>query len=774
MCEDRAKHWFSDTAFCLPDHRVPVSAPKRAADHYAEEIRVAIDRVLASGWFLGGEEVEAFENEFATYLDAEHAVAVSSGTDAIELALRASGVRPGDRVATVSLTAVATLAAIERAGARPLLVDVDPRTLTLDAEALARLCARIPVKAVVPVHIYGLPANMPRILEIAAEFGAVVVEDCAQAHGAKLEGKACGTWGDIAAFSFYPTKNLGGLGDGGAVVTSQAALADRIRLLREYGWRQRHLSEVPGFNSRLDALQAAVLRCKLRRLEAGNARRAAIARRYDEALRGSNLHAPAAAEGATPVYHQYVVRSAQRDALRSHLASWGVETALHYEHPAHLQPAYSKQNLTAGERLPHTEAACREVVSVPVFPELTDSEVDRVAQALATFHQPEAAGDAPTVVDTRQTRRRLPVSRPAVGDEELRGVAEVFESAWLGQGSKVLEFEEALRELLGNRHVVAVSSGTAALHLALDAIGVKAGDEVIVPSLTFCATVQAITAVGAIPVFCEIELDTLNIDVTDAASRITPRTRAIMPVHSCGIPCDMDELLPIAMRHGIAVVEDAAHAFGSSYRGRPIGSFGDIACFSFDPIKNITCGEGGAIVLAGDALADLLRRKRLLGINRDRWQRSGDDRPWSYRVEVQGFRYHMSNINAAIGLAQLRRLPWFRRRKQELVRRYNERFAVVEGVQLLRWQLDDCFPFSYVLRVANGRRDDLHSFLDKSGIGTSVNYVPNHMQPFFAAFSGRLPKTQRAFGEIINLPLFTDMTDAEFERVATAVTSYFQ
>lgn len=375
------------------DHaRIPVSAPKRAVDCHADEIRAAIDRVLAGGWFHGGEEVEGFEGEFAAFLRAEHAVAVGSGTDALELALRACGIRPGDRVATVSLTAVATVAAIERAGARPLLVDVDPRTLTLDPEALACVCQRIPVKAIIAVHLYGRPADMPRILEVAREHGAIVIEDCAQAHGATLDGRICGTWGEIAAFSFYPTKNLGALGDGGAVVTNQAALADRVRLLREYGWRQRHLSEVAGMNSRLDALQAAVLRCKLPHLDAGNSRRAAIACRYDEALKHTGLRVPVAAACATPVYHQYVVRTTHRKALRHHLASCGVDTAIHYENPVHLQPAYSSRNLVAGEGLPHTEEACREVVSIPVFAELTDGEVDRVAHALTTFRDPQGKG----------------------------------------------------------------------------------------------------------------------------------------------------------------------------------------------------------------------------------------------------------------------------------------------------------------------------------------------------------------------------------------------
>ncbi|HEY2362560.1 MAG TPA: DegT/DnrJ/EryC1/StrS family aminotransferase [Candidatus Angelobacter sp.] len=747
--------------------RVPVDAPQRAFDSLSNEIRATIDRVLFEGRFYSGEEAEAFENAFASYLGAEHAVAVSSGTEALELALRVCGIGPGDRVATVSLTSIATVAAIQRTGARPILVDVDPQTLTLDPEALACLCDRIPIKAVIPVHLWGRPADMVRILEIAQRYGVIVIEDCAQAHGAKLNGRTCGTWGEAAAFSFSPTKNLCALGHGGAVVTNHAGMAEQVRSLCE---RSPH--SAAGGN-RLDALQAAVLRCKLPYLDANNARRNEIACRYNETLKDTGLNIPAVVSAAAPAYYQYVVRTRDRDAFCRHLASAGVDTAIPYESPLFLQPAFHSRNLTLGEPMPHTEAACREIVRLPLFAELTNDEVERIAHAIASFHSSPAPKEPGAAVAIAPPRR-LPVSRPSIGEEELRGVAEVFESAWLGQGSKVQELEKELREMFGGRDVVAVGSGTAALHLALDALALQPGDEVIVPSLTFCATIQAITAAGATPIFCEIEPDTLNIDISDAASRITQRTKVIMPVHFCGNACNMDALGELAAHHKLLIVEDAAHAFGSSYQGRPIGSFGDITCFSFDPIKNITCGEGGAIVLSDDDRTEMLRRTRSLGMHRDRWQRSADERPWWYQVSMQGYRYHMSNISAVIGLAQLRRLPWFRRRKLELVRRYNEHFASLSGVRLLRWQLDDCAPFSYILRVTGGRRDSLHKFLAARNIDTGVNYVPNHLQPYFAKPGVALPITEQIYDEILNLPLYTDMTNSDLERVAMAVSEYFE
>lgn len=753
--------------------RIPISSPKRSLDRHADEIRAAIDRVLSSGWFVGGSEIKAFESEFADYLGANYTIGVASGTDALELALRACGIVSGDYVATVSFGAGATVAAIERCGAMPLLIDIDPCTLTISPSALATLCKRLPIKAVIPVHLYGSPADMWGILEVAAKYQVVVIEDCAQAHGAHLEGKACGTFGDIAAFSFYPTKNLGALGDAGAVVTNNSDLADRIRLLREYGWRKKHFSEISGVNSRIDTVQAAVLRVKLRYLDTDNHRRSEIARQYLDALTGTGLRVPMPIAGGKSVYHQFVVRAHDRKELKQHLALKGVDTAIHYEHPIHLQPAYSKRKLSAGERLNETELACQEVLSLPVFPELTKHEIDHIVLSLSSFHDIQQI-DASSTVSMTLPSHKLSVSRPVVGGDELRAVAQVFESAWLGQGSKVLEFEKALSEMFAHRNVIAVSSGTAALHLVLNALGLKDGDEVIVPSLTFCATIQAITAVGATPIFCEIDPYTLNIDISDAASRITSRTQVILPVHYCGNACDMEALLQLATDKRLRVVEDAAHAFGSSFHGQLIGSFGYITCFSFDPIKNITCGEGGAIVLSDDDLADLIRRKRTVGISQDRWQRSNVDRPWWYQVDVQGYRYHMNNISASIGLVQLGQLPKFCSRKRELVHRYNERFSNLTDVQVLRWQLEDCCPFYYILRIKNGQRNQLISLLAAHGIDTGVHYIPNHLQPYFRKSSVVLPVTEQIFDEIITLPLHLAMTDMDVDRVADAVVQFFQ
>ncbi len=362
----------------------------------------------------------------------------------------------------------------------------------------------------------------------------------------------------------------------------------------------------------------------------------------------------------------------------------------------------------------------------------------------------------------------LPVSRPSIGQEELREVEKVFATGWLGLGSTVFEFENILKDYLGAKHVLAVNTGTTALHIALDAFGIKEGDEVLVPSLTFCASIQVITALGAIPVFCEISPDNLNMDVSDVRKRITKKTKAIMPVHYCGQACDMDELMEIGETHSIAIIEDAAHAFGSTYKGKKIGSFGDATCFSFDPIKNLTCGEGGAVVLSDDTIAELIRTKRILGIDKDTWHRYRDERAWFYEVTMQGYRYHMSNINAAIGIAQFNKVASFIQKKKEIVQKYNDVFRNIAALKILDWNLEEAAPFTYIVRILNGVREGLIEFLKGKGIGTGIHYIPNHLQPYFKHFSTSLPVTEQIGEEILTLPLFYDMTD---EQVATVIGS---
>ncbi len=368
---------------------IPFVDLKAAYRRLQPEIDAAVTRVLAGGWYILGQEVRAFEEEFAAYLghgDAVgvgQAVGVASGTDAVMLALRACGVGPGDEVITVSHTAVATVAAIELCGAVPRFVDIDPVTFTLDPTLLeAAITPR--TKAVVPVHLYGGPADMDAILSIARQHGLLVIEDCAQAHGARYRGRMVGTMGDAAAFSFYPTKNLGAIGDGGAVATDRPDVAERLRLLRQYGWRERYISDIPGHNSRLDELQAAILRVRLGHLDEENDTRRRLAAIYDEALRDLPLERPRPRPDDHHVYHLYAVRAGQRDALQAHLTERGIGTAVHYPAPVHLQPAYHRLGYGPGS-LPVTESAARSVLSLPMFPNLSPESAVAVAAAIDGF-----------------------------------------------------------------------------------------------------------------------------------------------------------------------------------------------------------------------------------------------------------------------------------------------------------------------------------------------------------------------------------------------------
>ena len=364
---------------------IPQADPKAAYIAHQVEIDAAIRRVLQSGRYILGPEVEALEGEFARYCGVEHAVGVGSGTEALHLALKALGVGPGDEVITASHTAVATVSAVELAGAAPVLVDVHPESYTVDPQAVA--AAMTPrTRAIIPVHLYGQPADLDPLLRVARARGVALVEDCAQAHGALYRGRPVGAWGDVGCFSFYPTKNLGAIGDGGMVITRDRAIAGRVRLLREYGWRERYTSSIPGWNSRLDELQAAILRVKLGHLDADNGKRRELANLYHRRLPASIAAPPREMCYARHVYHLYVVRCPRRDDLRRYLARRGIGTAIHYAVPVHLQPAYRRLGRGEGS-LPVTERLAGEILSLPMYPELAPDQVESVARCIREFSQ---------------------------------------------------------------------------------------------------------------------------------------------------------------------------------------------------------------------------------------------------------------------------------------------------------------------------------------------------------------------------------------------------
>ncbi len=364
---------------------IPFGELKSQFKDIEAEVRAAIDDVLESAWYVFGKHCAAFEEEFAAYVGTRYAVGVGSGTEAIHLALTAVGVVPGDEVITVANTCVPTVAGIAASGARPVLVDCDEQTLTLDPAKLEQAITER-TKAIVPVHLYGHPCDMDPILDTARRHHLAVVEDCAQAHGAKCRGVSCGAIGDAAAFSFYPSKNLGAYGDAGAVTTNDEGVRDRLRMLRNYGEETRYYHTTQGFNSRLDEIQAAILRVKLKHLDAWNDARRLRATMYAMPLRRLPLRLPAEAPWAHAIYHLYVIRTEERDALQAFLKECGIMTMLHYPIPIHLQRAYAHLGYRKGS-FAVAEKACDSVLSLPMYAELPEEHIRQIVAGITEFFQ---------------------------------------------------------------------------------------------------------------------------------------------------------------------------------------------------------------------------------------------------------------------------------------------------------------------------------------------------------------------------------------------------
>jgi dTDP-4-amino-4,6-dideoxygalactose transaminase len=350
---------------------------------YQDEIESAVLKVLRGNQYILGDEVESLEYEFANYIGVRFAIGVANGTDALEIAIRALEIGSDDEVITVSHTAVATVAAIEAAGARPVLIDVDPFFYTLNTAQLQQVLTPR-TKAVIAVHLYGQSADLDTICQFCKANGLFLIEDVSQAHGAKWRSRRLGSIGNVSCFSCYPTKNLGGIGDAGLITTNDDRLGKKIRILREYGWQQKYISSIKGRNSRLDELQAAILRVKLRYLDADNAKRQMIADQYSSQLSSDKNKVPIIREEAEHVFHLYVIRVKERNKLLAYLRSNNIQAGIHYPVPIHLQPAY-KNTICTAKNMSITEALSDEVLSLPIYPELTMTDVQKVIQVINSY-----------------------------------------------------------------------------------------------------------------------------------------------------------------------------------------------------------------------------------------------------------------------------------------------------------------------------------------------------------------------------------------------------
>jgi len=370
---------------------------------------------------------------------------------------------------------------------------------------------------------------------------------------------------------------------------------------------------------------------------------------------------------------------------------------------------------------------------------------------------------------------RIPISRPWFGPEEAEALQQTLASGWVGSGPRTAEFEQRFAQFLGVEHAVALNSASAALHLAMLAAEVD-GQEVLTTSMTFVSTNHAILLGGGRPVFCDIEADTLNISPREIERKITPTTRAIVVVHYGGLACDMDPIMALAREHGLWVVEDAAHACGGLYRGRKLGTIGDMGCFSFQATKNMTTGDGGMLVTNDPLLAGRVRRLRWMGISRPTWERFKPGRPrraWMYAVEEVGYKYEMNDLAAALGLVQLAKLQAANAQRQRLVERYRAAFAQIEGIEFTPakpYATNSCY--NAVLKVPKELRDELCEYLDRHGIDSNVHYYPNHLLPLYRPYTTRLPVTEAQWQRLLSIPLFPGLRLEEQDRVIGCVREF--
>ena len=363
---------------------------------------------------------------------------------------------------------------------------------------------------------------------------------------------------------------------------------------------------------------------------------------------------------------------------------------------------------------------------------------------------------------TKMKKRNIRLSKSCVGQEEIDAVADVLKREYLGMGQDVNRFESDLEDFFC-RDVTLVSSGTSALHLAVQGIGVTVGDEVLVQSLTYVACFQAIRATGGVPVACEVDDDTLTIDIKDAENKLTPKTKAIMPVHYGGQCGNLEEIYEFAKKHNLRVIEDASHAFGTTYKGKRIGSFGDVVCISMDGIKNITSGEGGMIITDDPVCQKVVKDARLLGVQNDTDSRFKGTRTWLFDVDQSGWRYHMSNIMAAIGYTQLKKFPKFKEIRQRLAKIYQQELSNIEGLKIIPCNYDEVVPHIFVVRITNGKRDEVKDYLNNNGVATGMHYRPNHMLSLFAnnQDNSTLVHTNEIYEQLITLPLHADMVEED-------------
>ena len=759
--------------------------PMSSAELGEEDIEAVLE-VLHSGRLALGPKAAEFEHLMTSYIGVKHAVAVSSGTAALHVLVRALGIQPGDEVLVPSFTFAASVNVILYERAVPVFVDIDPDTYNLDVDELERKVTRR-TKAIMAVDVFGHPCRWDLISDFAARHSLRVIDDSCEAIGAEFEGRKLGQFGDAAAFAFYPNKQMT-TGEGGMIVTNHDEIAQVTRSMCNQG-RSSHGAwldhERLGYNYRIDEMSAALGVSQLRRLDQFLAKRERVAKMYSQRLSAySWVQLPNVRPYVRKSWFVYVVTLVQGidlEGIMQSMAECGVPTR-RYFYPIHLQP-YIRDYLHGGvNSLAVTEDIASRTLALPFHNNLSEDEIDQIVGALV--RAVTMASKTPRAVARLRPlapvpgEGPLPFFVPDVGEAEITAVSETLKSGWLTAGPRARQFENEFAERVGCKHALAVNSATSALHLALEAVGVTQGDEVLVPTMTFTATAEVVVHLKATPVLVEVHPDTLTIDPDAIESKITPRTKAIVPVHFGGHPCDMDRVLAIARKHNLKVIEDAAHALPAVHKGKMVGTIGDVTCFSFYVTKSMTTGDGGMVTTDDPALAEHMRIMSLHGVSRDAWHRQTFPNSWQYDVLFPGYKYNMTDILAAMGVEQLRRMDGFWRVRQRYAEIYDRLLSEIPGVRVPRVDKDMQHAWHlYIIQLELEQftisRNEFMERLLLADIGTSVHYKPLHMHPYYRDAWGfqpdDFPVARDAFDRIVSLPIYSRMREDQLYQVVATI-----
>ncbi|MFP4106091.1 MAG: DegT/DnrJ/EryC1/StrS family aminotransferase [Phycisphaerae bacterium] len=772
--------------------QIPLSRP----DVTEAEIEAVVS-VLRTDRLSLGPHLAAFEAAVAERAGRKYGIGVNSGTSGLHLCVRALGIGEGDEVITTPFSFIATTNCILFERATPVFVDIDPETYNLDPTKIeAAITPR--TKAILPVEVFGNTTHFDGYERIAEKHGLAMIEDSCEALGGYSKNRPAGSFGNCSVFGFYPNKQITA-GEGGVVVTDNRDLRDKCLSMRNQG--RKNLStfchEMVGYNYRLNELSAVMGEVQMARLDEILDRRRAVAHAYNECLAdmADDLILPPCGDVERQSWFVYVVRLRDsytpeaRAELMGILRDRGIGCEQYFR-PIHTQPYMKKQFGFRKGQFPICEAIAARTIALPFFTQMSENQVsevvselkDALAKVTPSKNTAVSGGATESAPDEEQPLHRVPYFRLRLEGNEQKYIKEVLDSGWLTTASKTRELEKRFARTVDAKHACAVNSCTAALHLALEALGVGPGDKVIVPTMTFTASAEVVRYLGADPIFCDVEYGSSLVtpDIMEAALKAHPDAKAAVVVHFGGQPAELygkngPGILDVCRKHGVKVVEDAAHAFPARLGERMVGSLGDVTCFSFYANKTITSGEGGMLVTDDEAIAKRASVMRLHGIDRDIWGRfTKTSASWEYDVVAPGYKYNMPDLNAAVGLAQLEQGYALWEGRHSAAEYYYKHLSGMEHLDLplCHVPLEDhawhLFPV-IVKPSAPIDRNEVIEKLNTAGIGTSVHYKPLHRMTYYRnryqLDPSSFPQAERIWQGTMSLPLFPCMTKRDLQTV---------